>query len=97
MEEYVSMKNEKVKQFFARAEGLMGRLDELGRVCRPALGSERYLTNQQLSELLHLSRRTLQDYRDGGILPFYRLEGKILYRESDIERILTENYNKPFD
>lgn len=97
MEEYVSMKNEKVKQFFARAEGLMGRLDELGRVCLPVLGRERYLTNQQLSGLLHLSRRTLQDYRDRGILPFYRLEGKILYRESDIERILTENYNKPFD
>ncbi len=97
MEEYVSMKDEKVKQFFARVESLMCRLDELGGVCRPVLGCERYLTNEDLSKLLHLSRRTLQDYRDGGILPFYRLEGKILYRESDIARILEENYNKPFD
>ena len=31
---------------------------------------ERYLTDKELSELLKLSRRTLQEYRKQGILPY---------------------------
>ena len=49
---------------------------------------EHYLTDRELSERLKISRRTLQDYRNNGILPYRQLGGKILYRESDIERVL---------
>ncbi|MBQ2027417.1 MAG: helix-turn-helix domain-containing protein [Alistipes sp.] len=41
-----------------------------------------------MSERLKISRRTLQDYRNNDILPYRQLGGKILYRESDIERVL---------
>ena len=54
-------------------------------LCR---GGEHYLTDRELSERLKISRRTLQDYRNNGILPYRQLGGKILYRESDIERVL---------
>ena len=33
--------------------------------------------------MLKVSRRTLQDYRDNGILPYTRVGGKILYLSSD--------------
>lgn len=36
----------------------------------PPLDGERYLTDKELSELLKLSRRTLQEYRKQGILPY---------------------------
>ena len=52
------------------------------------LGGEHYLTDRELSQRLKISRRTLQDYRNNGILPYRQLGGKILYRESDIERVL---------
>ena len=55
---------------------------------QPLLGGEHYLTDRELSERLKISRRTLQDYRNNGILPYRQLGGKILYRESDIERVL---------
>ena len=35
-------------------------------------------------------RRTLQDYRSNGILPYIQVGGKILYRASDIERTLMD-------
>lgn len=81
---------------------LLRALDKTGRNlrvfmkdCRPLLNGERYLTDKDVSALLRISRRTLQDYRRNGILPFFRLGGKILYRESDLQKLLSDSC-KPF-
>ncbi|WP_245795967.1 helix-turn-helix domain-containing protein [Epilithonimonas mollis] len=42
--------------------------------------------------MLHISKRTLQHYRDDGLIPFIKLEWKILFRESDIIKVLEDNY-----
>ena len=55
---------------------------------RPMLGGERFMTDKELCARLQLSRRTLQDYRNNGVIPYIQLGGKILYRESDIQKIL---------
>ncbi|MEC5396072.1 DNA-binding protein, partial [Bergeyella sp. RCAD1439] len=34
----------------------------------------------------------LQQYRDDGFLPYIQIEGKILYKESDVLKILENNY-----
>lgn len=36
----------------------------------PPMGGERYLTDRDLARRLHVSRRTLQQYRHEGILPY---------------------------
>ena len=51
--------------------------------------------DKELSEHLKLSRRTLQEYRKQGILPYIILCGKTLYPESEIQALLTGNYRKP--
>ena len=38
---------------------------------RPPLDGERYLTDGEVSELLRVSRRTLQEYRNNRVLPFF--------------------------
>ena len=63
---------------------------------RPMLGGERLLTDKELCAKLQLSRRTLQDYRNNGIIPYIQLGGKILYRESDIAKILMVNYHDAY-
>ena len=63
---------------------------------RPMLGGERFLTDKELCAKQQLSRRTLQDYRNNGTIPYIQLGGKILYRESDIEKILMANYREAF-
>ena len=63
---------------------------------QPLLGGEHYLTDRELSQRLKISRRTLQDYRNNGILTYRHLGGKILYRESDIERVLQSCYRSKF-
>ncbi|HJD93131.1 helix-turn-helix domain-containing protein [Bacteroides coprosuis] len=60
-------------------------------------GDERYLDNHQVCDMLHISQRTLQDYRDKKRVSFYKLEGKILYKLSDIEQMLEANYYKTWE
>lgn len=38
--------------------------------------------------VLRVSPRALRDYRNEGFLPYIRMKGNILYKESDIEKIL---------
>ena len=63
---------------------------------RPLLNGERYLSDVEVSHRLKVSRRTLQDYRDNGALPYFKLGGKVLYRESDLEKLLEECYHPAY-
>ena len=62
---------------------------------RPPLDGERYLTDREVAELLRVSRRTLQEYRNNRMLPFILLGGKVLYPESGLRELLEANYRKP--
>ena len=61
------------------------------------LDGERYLTDREVAELLRVSRRTLQEYRNNRVLPFILLGGKVLYPESGLRELLEANYRKPLD
>ena len=63
---------------------------------RPMLNGERYLTDREVSEILKVSRRTLQEYRNDGILPYILLGGKVLYRERDLEDVLEKCYHPAY-
>ena len=63
---------------------------------RPLLDGERYLTDSEVAEILKVSRRTLQEYRTNGILPSILLGGKVLYRESDLEKVLESCYHPAY-
>lgn len=56
--------------------------------------SEKWLDNQDVLLILRISSRTLQSYRDKGILNFSQIGNKIYYKASDIEKHLEENYIK---
>ena len=45
---------------------------------RPLLDGERYLTDREVAQILKVSRRTLQEYRNDGMLPYILLGGKVL-------------------
>ena len=97
------MSNEVITHKHEWVRGLFSELDRIAKDTamvadenQPLLGGEHYLTDRELSQRLKISRRTLQDYRNNGILPYRQLGGKILYRESDIERVLQSSYRGKF-
>lgn len=59
---------------------------------KPVLHGECYLSGTELCEILKITKRTLQEYRDNRTIPYIMLLGKTLYKESDIINLLEENY-----
>ena len=52
------------------------------------------LTTEDVCQILKISRRTAQSYRDRGILNFIQCGRKILYTESDIVVFLEAHHIK---
>lgn len=67
------------------------KADALMDSYKPILHGERLMTDGELATVLHVSPRALRDYRNEGIIPFIRMKGNILYRESDIEKVLKKS------
>jgi len=83
-----------VKNLLSAMDEILESVEYSIKNVKPHLNGEKYLDNRNVCDLLHISQRTLQDYRDKGRIAFYKLEGKILYKESDIEKMLEDNYYK---
>ena len=86
-----------VIELFRRIEKVVKELDKLEMPTRRTFNGQCFLTDSELSDILKISRRTLQAYRESGRLPYYQLDGKILYKESDVQRALDSFYRKGFD
>ena len=88
--------NERVKSFFLSLDRLSSLMERLFASRKPTLGGEGFYTDEELSKKLKISRRSLQDYRNEGRIPYIKLGGKILYRASDIDKLLDEGYRESF-
>lgn len=89
--EVITKDMEEVQAYFEALERSMKYVDNVTANFRPAMNGEVYLTGKTC-RILHITTRTLQDYRAQRIIPFIALPGKTLYRQSDILRMLEENY-----
>ena len=77
-------KSPQVSSFFTALDELLNTIQQALKNRTPQLNGEKYLTNREVCQLLRISPRTLQNRRDTGKIPFIRLKGKILYKESEI-------------
>lgn len=85
-----------ITAFFESLDRMLDKVEILAKKNRPTLNGERYLTDKELSERLKISRRALQEYRNEGKIPYYQIGAKVLYKESDIEKMLKDSYRKIF-
>ena len=70
------------------------RIKEVAQTHKPLFAGELFLTGKEVCERLYISPRTLQDYRDRRVLPYTQFAGKILYKASDLTKLLEENYRE---
>lgn len=96
MGEIIIRTNKEVLQYFDEMKKASTLVDFIKSNYTPSLNGERYMTDTELAEMLKLSKCTLLEYRNSGKIPYYQIGGKILYRESDIERLLAENHKDAF-
>lgn len=92
--EILDKKSTEIISFFT---GLDELLDTIGKALKnrtPHLNGEKFLSNRDVCRMLHVSPRTLQDWRDTGKIPFIQIKGKILYKHTDMINLLKKCYNQ---
>ena len=69
----------------------------LAECCHKAFGEKSkhtdWLHNGDVCRLLNISKRTLQHYRDTGVLPFTQIGHKCYYKREDVESLLLSKTN----
>lgn len=82
-----------IKQMF---DEINEKIEKIGTKGNPL--SEQWLDNQEVCLALRISKRTLQNMRDSGTIPFSQepASKKIYYKASDIEDYLNKHYKGGF-
>ena len=79
-------------------DNLVKRLDEIQSALPNAQKTkeETVLDNQQFLQLMKVSKRTAQSWRDEGIITFSQVGSKIYYQMSDVQKLLETHKRKAF-
>ena len=77
-------------------QDLVTRLDDISKKLssKEKATKEAWLDNQEFMQLLKVSRRTAQNYRDTNLIAFSIIGNKIYYKVSDVEELLNRHYRK---
>lgn len=89
----LNSRSPELKDLFEAVDQISQNVQNHASATKASISGEFFLDNNEVCEMLHISTRTLQDYRDKGFIGFYKLEGKILYKLSDIQEMLEKHYN----
>lgn len=82
--------------FMKELDSMLNGIESMNEKSKASFGNERFLTDKEVSAWLKVSRRTLQNYRNNGMVSYYQLGGKILYKESDIEKLVMGGYRNAY-
>jgi hypothetical protein len=79
-------------------QAILNKIEEINLKIQTAHAApgESFVDNQQFLQLMKVSKRTAQTWRDEGKISFSQVGAKIYYKLSDIETMLKEHYNKSF-
>ena len=84
MNELIMPHNVGVKNVLENMKEVLALYKNVIGCYRPLLDGERYLTDREV------------EYRNEGLLPYMLLGGKVLYRESDLEKVLESCYHPAY-
>jgi len=82
------------KTFEQMIQSFQNFVSQVKTLCRNERSNGQWLSNREVCELLGISQRTLQSYRDSGILPYSQIGHKCYYRDFDIEQFINKQQIK---
>ena len=77
---------------------LLSKIEEINQKLNSSRSAktETYLNNKQFMEMLDVSLRTAQSWRDEGKITFSQVGNKIYYKLSDVEKFIQDYRNAAF-
>ena len=91
--EVITIESDAFSEIIAVLKGLNEKFNKLEFDAKYPL-SEKWLDNQEVMQLLNVSKRTLQMYRDESLIGFSQVGNKMYYKTTDVEQFLKNSYNK---
>ena len=76
----------------SRLEVIDSKLESIQKERTP---NNTVLTSKEAAQALRVTTRTLQSYRDQGIIPFTQFGREVRYHDEDIQQFLMDHYVKP--
>ena len=73
--EILDRKSTNIASFFTDLDELLDTIRQALKNRTPHLNGEKFLSNRDVCKMLHVSSRTLQDWRDTGKIPFIQIKG----------------------
>lgn len=89
--EILDRKSTDITSYFMTMDELLDTIGQALKNRTPHLNGEKFLSNRDICQMLQVSSRTLQDWRNTGKIPFIQIKGKILYKQSEALRWLEQN------
>ncbi len=90
--EIVCMEKRAFDEICNHISELEARAAALYRPCED-LALKGWLDNQDVCDILRVSKRTLQMYRDKGLIPFSRIKHKFFYKPEDVQQFMDSRHN----
>lgn len=91
--EIVTVEASTFEAMMTRFESFVERVETLCRMSGDK-SLQKWLDNQDVCEILSISKRTLQTYRDNGTLAFTQIGHKMFYRPEDVQRVINKLKSK---
>ncbi|MDH6306015.1 carbamoylphosphate synthase small subunit [Parabacteroides sp. PF5-5] len=85
--EIVNISAETFEKMLSKFEDFASRMEYLLRL-HGDRDLKEWLDNQEVCQLLNISKRTLQTLRDNGTLAYTQISHKMYYKPEDVERII---------
>jgi len=100
--EVITIENQAFSKLLNNLENLTHEIRTLNQNSKPnenltkpkekLASNDQWLDNEDVCKLLRVTKRTLQNYRDNFVLPYSQIGKKILYKASDVQKVLEKNY-----
>ena len=74
--ELINKDTPQVKEFISSLDSMLSGIESIVKHYKPHLNGERFLSNHEVSKKLNVSLRTLQEWRDTGLIPFVQIKVK---------------------
>ncbi|MBZ4190813.1 MULTISPECIES: helix-turn-helix domain-containing protein [Bacteroidota] len=89
--EVIAIPKSVLKEMTAELDELLQLATNASEAYIGIFNEERWLDNQEVCLMLGISKRTLQSYKDKGLLPFSKLNRKNYYKFSDVQHLLASD------
>lgn len=95
-DEIITRRHPSVLDFYSQAREITEMCEVIAGNIRPPLAGRFFIDDKELARRLSLHRRTLQNFRNDNIIPYYKIGGKTIYDEAEIEDWLNSNFHAKY-